>query len=156
MLVSAKAKDPALFMTRWAMSYLRGPLTKDQVSTLMKDAPRPAPAPPPAAPEPGVGRRGARGGGRSSAGRCTRNAGRPARRTGRPGRVSRPGCTLGRARSESSPAGRSSGRTWPRASSVRFDDTRAQVDERQEYEALYALDQSLDLDAATVGRLRRP
>ena len=36
MLVSAKAKDPALFMTRWAMSYLRGPLTKDQVSTLMK------------------------------------------------------------------------------------------------------------------------
>ena len=27
---------PALFMTRWAMSYLRGPLTREQISTLMQ------------------------------------------------------------------------------------------------------------------------
>jgi len=38
---------PELFMTRWAMSYLRGPLTKPQVDTLMqpvKDARHPATA----------------------------------------------------------------------------------------------------------------
>ena len=28
---------PALFTTRWALSYLRGPLTREQVSTLMQD-----------------------------------------------------------------------------------------------------------------------
>ena len=31
LLVSAKASQPRLFATRWAMSYLRGPLTKEQV-----------------------------------------------------------------------------------------------------------------------------
>ena len=34
LLVSAKASEPRLFATRWAMSYLRGPLTKEQVATL--------------------------------------------------------------------------------------------------------------------------
>ena len=47
LLVSAKASEPRLFATRWAMSYLRGPLTKEQVATLTRP-PRPdaAPAPP--------------------------------------------------------------------------------------------------------------
>jgi phage host-nuclease inhibitor protein Gam len=50
--------QPALFQTRWALSYLRGPLTRAQIGTLMKDrkasttAPAPrqaaAAAPPPA------------------------------------------------------------------------------------------------------------
>ena len=31
MLVSAKGSTPRVFGTRWAMSYLRGPLTKEQV-----------------------------------------------------------------------------------------------------------------------------
>ncbi len=35
LLVSAKASKPRLFGTRWAMSYLRGPLTKEEVSRLM-------------------------------------------------------------------------------------------------------------------------
>ena len=50
LLVSAKSSEPALFGTRWAMSYLRGPLTRDQVAELMKGAPRPEaarPRPPP-------------------------------------------------------------------------------------------------------------
>jgi ElaB/YqjD/DUF883 family membrane-anchored ribosome-binding protein len=34
LLVSAKSNQPALFGTRWAMSYLRGPLTKDEVARL--------------------------------------------------------------------------------------------------------------------------
>jgi hypothetical protein len=49
LLVSAKSSEPALFQTRWAISYLRGPLTRDQVSELMKGAPRPEPADAPAA-----------------------------------------------------------------------------------------------------------
>ncbi len=32
---------PVLFESRWAMSYLRGPLTRDQIATLMKDRPEP-------------------------------------------------------------------------------------------------------------------
>jgi hypothetical protein len=35
MLVSAKDAQPRVFGTRWAMSFLRGPLTRDQVQTLM-------------------------------------------------------------------------------------------------------------------------
>ncbi len=40
LLVSAKASEPRLFATRWAMSYLRGPLTKEQVAVLTQQAPR--------------------------------------------------------------------------------------------------------------------
>ena len=46
MLVSAKDSRPRVFSTRWAMSYLRGPLTKEQVQQLMSAAPRPAEAAP--------------------------------------------------------------------------------------------------------------
>ncbi len=44
---------PEVFTTRWAMSYLRGPLTRDQIAALMTDqkaAPTAAPAAAPAAP----------------------------------------------------------------------------------------------------------
>ena len=40
-LHSVAAPAPTLFNTRWAMSYLAGPLTRDQVSLLMKDRARP-------------------------------------------------------------------------------------------------------------------
>ena len=36
-LRAAGASAPSLFTTRWAMSYLRGPLTREQISTLMAD-----------------------------------------------------------------------------------------------------------------------
>ena len=49
-LHSTKGPHPVLFSTRWAMSYLAGPLTRDQVSLLMQDS-RPAPVPPGAATE---------------------------------------------------------------------------------------------------------
>ncbi|HSL63806.1 MAG TPA: helicase HerA-like domain-containing protein, partial [Gaiellaceae bacterium] len=42
LLVSSKRPQPRLFATRWAMSYLRGPLTKDQVAALRSEAPAPA------------------------------------------------------------------------------------------------------------------
>lgn len=40
LMYRAKANTPSLFTTRWAMSYLRGPLTRDQVAILMEDADR--------------------------------------------------------------------------------------------------------------------
>jgi hypothetical protein len=38
--------EPEVFTSRWAMSYLRGPLTRDQIKTLMADAAPPPPAEP--------------------------------------------------------------------------------------------------------------
>lgn len=49
-LHSTKANTPRLFTTRWAMSYLAGPLTRDQVGSLMKDRRKEVP-PAPATPE---------------------------------------------------------------------------------------------------------
>ena len=47
LVVSAHEPEPVVFSTRWAMSYLRGPLTKEQVETLMQGRqPPPAAAPP--------------------------------------------------------------------------------------------------------------
>jgi hypothetical protein len=40
LMYRAKANTPSLFTTRWAMSYLRGPLTRDQVAVLMEGADR--------------------------------------------------------------------------------------------------------------------
>lgn len=40
-LHSVSSPAPTLFNTRWAMSYLAGPLTRDQVSLLMEDRARP-------------------------------------------------------------------------------------------------------------------
>ncbi|RUA17414.1 MAG: hypothetical protein DSY55_02180 [Clostridia bacterium] len=36
LLHNVHENEPVIFQTRWAMSYLRGPLTRDQVSTLME------------------------------------------------------------------------------------------------------------------------
>ena len=47
LVVSAHEPEPVVFSTRWAMSYLRGPLTKEQIETLMQGRePTPAAAPP--------------------------------------------------------------------------------------------------------------
>jgi hypothetical protein len=39
LLQSAHRDNPVIFATRWAMSYLRGPLTRDQVAELMRGHP---------------------------------------------------------------------------------------------------------------------
>ncbi len=44
LLVSAHEPKPVVFSTRWAMSYLRGPLTKEQIEILMQGRERPAAA----------------------------------------------------------------------------------------------------------------
>ena len=154
LLVSAKSNQPVLFETRWAMSYLRGPLTKDQIATLMKDVPRVTAAPVAetaqhvsATPDPA-----------SSAAAATAT---PAAATLDDGAtpVAPPvaaGITvayLDPAAAWAAQVGATVGATRLRAFlaarvNLRFDDTTAGIDEQQEYEALYGpLDGGLDLDA---------
>ena len=135
MLVSAQASAPVVFATRWAMSYLRGPLTRDEVARLMRDAAAPD-APAPAAPV--------------SAPAVDGTPVAPPVAAGVPvayldvaapwaGRVD---------------AAASSGRLRAYLAarvSIGFDDAKAAVDERQEFEALYGpLDEGLDLERETV------
>ncbi|NHZ71194.1 MAG: DUF87 domain-containing protein, partial [Proteobacteria bacterium] len=47
-LHSTRAKQPRVFTTRWAMSYLRGPMTREEIRSVTPDRPRTAPSPPPA------------------------------------------------------------------------------------------------------------
>ncbi|MEJ7719821.1 MAG: hypothetical protein WKF58_05000 [Ilumatobacteraceae bacterium] len=49
-LRKAGEDQPEVFTTRWAMSYLRGPLTRDQIATLMADRSATSPGTPSAAP----------------------------------------------------------------------------------------------------------
>src|SRR5690606_19569913 len=44
--------EPVVFQTRWALSYLSGPLTREQIVTLMADRRQPASDSPPAASAP--------------------------------------------------------------------------------------------------------
>ena len=133
MLVSAKSDRPVVFGTRWAMSYLRGPLTRDQVALLSRDvavpAPSPAAAPPPATDATPLAPSVA--------------AGIPVGYVD----VAAPwaaqlGATAGGERLRAYLAARVS---------IRFDDAKAAVDEREEYEALYGpLDEGLDLQRETI------
>ena len=83
LLHNTRDSAPTIFTTRWALSYLRGPLTREQISTLMADVERPDTAPATAAPgtsHPGDHRRpGCRRDPRRSRGR--RGHRRPPRRT---------------------------------------------------------------------------
>jgi len=138
MLVSARDSQPRVFGTRWAMSYLRGPLTKEQVQLLMSNAPRPADQPAPTETAP--------------------SAPLAADETSVVPAVA-PGVTvsyLDPAAPWASQVGATAGVTRLRAFlatrvALRYDDTAAGIDEQQEFEALYGpLDSGLDLDAETV------
>ncbi|MEE9183635.1 MAG: DUF87 domain-containing protein [Acidimicrobiia bacterium] len=49
LLHNTRESEPSVFSTRWAMSYLRGPLTRDEVEELTADAPERKPAESPTA-----------------------------------------------------------------------------------------------------------
>jgi Helicase HerA, central domain len=147
LMVSAKSSAPALFMTRWAMSYLRGPLTKEQIETLMKDAPRPQAEAAPAAAAPAAAPAQAA----------------PGTEVGEDATPVTPSVAPGVSVSYLDPAaawasqiGAISGATRLRAFlaarvSLRYDDSSAGVDESQEFEAVYGpLDGGLDLDSETI------
>jgi hypothetical protein len=143
LMVSAKSSAPALFMTRWAMSYLRGPLTKEQIETLMEDAARPqAEAVPTAAAAPA----------QAAATEVAEDA-TPVTPSIAPGvSVS----YLDPAAAWASQIGAVAGATRLRAFlaarvSLRYDDSSAGLDESQEFEAVYGpLDGGLDLDSETI------
>ena len=134
LLVSAHEAEPVLFSTRWAMSYLRGPLTKEQIGTLMADAPRPEPDAAPAV---------------AATVEADASAVAPAVAAGVPVRYAdraapwlpEVGGVAEAARLQAFLAARVS---------VRFDDTKSDVDVTEEWEALYGpLDETLELESET-------
>jgi hypothetical protein len=134
LLVAAKSDRPRVFGTRWAMSYLRGPLTREQVAALTVEAPSAAPAPaePAAAPAP------------------VPDGATPVAPPVAPGvAVSYLDTAAPWADAVSAdPAGTRLRAFVAARVSLRYDDTAAGIDESQEYEALYGpLDDGLDLDA---------
>jgi hypothetical protein len=135
MFVTAKANEPAVFATRWAMSYLRGPLTKDQVSELMRDTPREATS-------------------AAAAAAPASQAAADATPVAPPVAAGVPVVYLDAAAPWGTQVGAVANGHELRAFlaarvSVRFDDAKAEVDTQEEYEALYGpLDGGLDLESA--------
>ncbi len=138
MLVSAKGGAPRIFGTRFAMSYLRGPLTKEEVQRLASATPQPAgvAAVPDVAPPAPLA---------------------PDETSVAPAVAS--GVTVSHldpAAAWAAQVGAAAGVTRLHAFlatrvALRYDDTAAGIDEAQEFEALYGpLDSGLDLDAETV------
>jgi Helicase HerA, central domain len=145
LLVSAKSSTPRLLTTRWAMSYLRGPLTKEQLAGLKPASPAVAPAPPAAPPS-------------ARAPDETAAPGAPAAELGADETPIPPPVAVGIAVSYLDPAaawakdvGATVGSARLRAFlaarvSLRYDDSAADVDEQEEFEAVYGpLDGGLDL-----------
>src|SRR4029079_6253223 len=145
LLVSAKSSTPRLLTTRWAMSYLRGPLTKEQLAGLKPASPavaQAAAAAPPSAPAPEE----------------TPAPAATAAELGADETPIPPPVAVGIAVSYLDPAaawakdvGATVGSARLRAFlaarvSLRYDDSAADVDEQEEFEAVYGpLDGGLDL-----------
>ena len=139
LLVSAKASQPRLLATRWAMSYLAGPMTKEQLERLEQSATTPtepaAEASPPVEAPPQLG----------------------SAETGVAPPVSSDVTVsyLDPAAPWSAEIGAIPGSTRLRAFlaarvSLRYDDSAADVDEQEEFEAVYGpLDTGLDLASET-------
>jgi hypothetical protein len=157
LLVSAASSEPGLFTTRWAMSYLRGPLTKDQVELLMHDQRSAPAAPPPAAPAaatadapataPATPAAAAPVAAAATASDETSVA--PTVATGVTVRYLDPAAAW--AECVGAVAGAKRHTAFLAATvALRFDDTKAGLDAREQFEALYGpLDDGLDLDSET-------
>jgi hypothetical protein len=167
LLVSAKSSAPRLLTTRWAMSYLRGPLTKEQLAPL-KPATTEAPSAPASPPSPGAAAPTADAAPAAAPAAPTAEAPPPpapaapaaalgADETPIPPPVA-PGIAvsyLEPAAAWSSTVGAVPGSTRLRPFlaarvSLRYDDSAAGVDEQEEFEAVYGpLDAGLDLGSET-------
>ena len=143
MLVSAKSSTPRVLATRWAMSYLRGPLTKEQVSALKR---------------PQLGELDARPAGEEPAQVAAKGVELADDETSVAPPVAQ-GTTvsyLDPSAPWASEVGAAAGATRFRAFlagrvALRYDDTAAGIDEQQELEALYGpLDAGFDLDRETL------
>jgi hypothetical protein len=144
LMVSAKGTNQ-LFSTRWAMSYLRGPLTKDQVELLSGEAPpaapptpapQAAPVPAPAAAEPALG--------------ADETSVAPVAASGVPVRYLDPAAQWASSVAASANSARLRAFLAARVS-LRYDDAAAGIDTTEDFEALYGpLDGGLDLEQETV------
>jgi hypothetical protein len=147
LMVSAKGTTK-LFSTRWAMSYLRGPLTKDQVELLSGEtppaaalapqaaAPQAAPEPAPAAAEPALG--------------ADEISVAPVAASGVPVRYLDPAAQWASSVAASANSARLRAFLAARVS-LRYDDSAAGIDTTEDFEALYGpLDGGLDLEQETV------
>ena len=143
LLQSAHRDEPQLFSTRWAMSFLRGPLTKDQIDTLTPDEAAPATAAAPdavaAAPEP-------------SAPELAEDESAVAPAVAAGTSVGYVDAAAPWASSLGAVADGKRLQAFLAARvSLRYDDTKAGLDTTQEWEALYGpLDTGLDLDDETT------
>ncbi|HEY7344368.1 MAG TPA: DUF87 domain-containing protein [Gaiella sp.] len=154
LLVSAKANAPRLLSTRWAMSFLRGPLTKEQVARL-KPADAPAAAgPSPSAPTMPASTAAAEAEAPGPA-RVTRELGPDETSVAPPVAAGVTVSYLDPAATWGATVGATAGSSRFRAFlaarvSLRYDDSAADVDEQEEFEAVYGpLDGGLDLDSET-------
>jgi hypothetical protein len=137
LLVSAKSSTPVLFASRWAMSYLRGPLTKEQIEILTRDAPRPVVEP-------------AEDSDRAVAELAPDETPvAPAVAEGIPVRYLDSAAPWA-AQLGATPGGRRLQAFLAARVNLRFDDAKAGIDASEEWEALYGpLDGDLDLDNET-------
>ncbi len=161
LLVSAKSSAPRLLSTRWAMSYLCGPLTKEQIARLKPASAPSAPAPDGAAPQPPPEAAGTTAAAPAApAPASTPTA--PAPELADDETPIPPPVAAGVAVSYLEPAaawgkavGATAGSMRLRAFltarvSLRYDDSAAAVDEQEEFEAVYGpLDSGLDLASET-------
>ena len=155
LLVSARSTAPRLLATRWAMSYLCGPLTKDQVARLK---------PKPGSAEDGtlqsvtrseVRAAAAATGGTSAAGTPPTELAADETAVAPPVAAGIPVSFLDPAAPWAAGIGATAGSSRLRAFlaarvALRYDDGAAGVDEQEEFEAVYGpLDGALDLDSET-------
>ena len=159
LLVSAKANAPRLLATRWAMSYLCGPLTKEQVAKLEPAPSAPADGRAPAASaEPQAAAPPAA----AAPAQTAAQAPAPARELAADETPVAPPVAAGvtvsyldAAAAWGKDVGATAGSSRFRAFltarvSLRYDDSAADVDEQEEFEAVYGpLDGGLDLDSET-------
>ena len=142
LLQSAHRAEPVLFSTRWAMSFLRGPLTKDQIEILTPDEAKAAPATEGVAAEPEAPAAPALADDESAVAPAVAS------------------CATVRYLDPAAPWAASVGATpdgkrlqafLAARVSLRYDDTKAGLDTSQEWEAIYGpLDTNLDLDDETA------
>ena len=135
LLQSAHRDKPQLFSTRWAMSFLRGPLTKEQIETLTPDEARVEEESVTVTQSPLAE---------------DESAVVPPVADGIPVRWLDPAAPWA-AELGADPAGKRQQAFLAARVSLRFDDTKADLDTTQEWEALYGpLDAGLDLDHETT------
>ena len=153
LLVSAMANAPRLLATRWAMSYLCGPLTKEQVARLRATggaAPAAAAAAPPVVEAPAEGPAAA-----APAAASAPELAADETSVAPPVAAGVPVSYLDPAAPWSCGIGATPGSTRLRAFlaarvSLRYDDTAAGIDEQEEFEAFYGpLDGGLSLESET-------